>query len=584
MAHELVIRGGTIVDGTGAAAYVGDVAIDGGSIAAVGGTLAGDRVIDAAGAVVAPGWVDVHTHFDGQVTWDDELDPSFSNGVTSLVMGNCGVGFAPCPPGGERTLIELMEGVEDIPGTALYEGVPWGSWTTFPEYLDFLATRRYAMDVGAQLAHGALRFAVMGERGVRNDDATDDDIAAMRRIVAEAAAAGALGLSTSRTIFHRSIDGTAVPGTYATEQELTELAMGLADGGGGVFEAITSSSIGAMQQFGGERFSQEHELHLLNAISRQAGVNVTFTTAQTRDYPNAWREVLAFAAEQNATGSRLYPQVASRPIGLLSSLAGYHPYMRRRAYLDLVHLPVSERAAAMRDPQVRAAILAGDDVPPALQGSMENLYLALQMATPGMYPLDEVVDYEPTAEHTFAALAAARGTTPEELMYDFLCEGDGTNVATIMGTGYVDGNMDAMREMLVDPVTVTGLADAGAHVKLICDGTAPTTQLTHWTRDRSRGATIPLEFLVEKQTRRNARLYGLHDRGTLEVGMRADVNVIDLERLTVRRPVAHHDLPAGGMRFLQPVSGYVATLVNGVQTRSMDTDTGERPGRLLRRP
>jgi N-acyl-D-amino-acid deacylase len=293
--------------------------------------------------------------------------------------------------------------------------------------------------------------------------------------------------------------------------------------------------------------------------------------------------VLAFAAERNAAGSHLYPQVASRPIGLLSSLAGYHPYMRRRAYLDIADLPVAERAAAMRSPELRSAILAGDDIPPARSGSMEGLYAALQMATPMMYALDETVDYEPGQEHTFGARAAVAGVSPEELIYDFLCAGDGSNVASLMGAGYVDGNLDAMREMLVDPNTVTGLADAGAHVKLICDGSAPSTQLTHWTRDRSRGAAIPLEFIVEKQTRRNARLYGLTDRGTLEVGMRADVNVIDLERLTVKRPVAHHDLPAGGMRFLQPVSGYVATIVNGVQTRSMDTDTGERPGRLLRR-
>ncbi|MCB0998760.1 MAG: amidohydrolase family protein [Acidimicrobiales bacterium] len=584
MAHEVVVRGGTIVDGTGAPAYTGDVAIDDGRIAAVGGTLDGRRVIDAAGAVVAPGWVDVHTHFDGQVTWDDQLDPSFSNGVTSLVMGNCGVGFAPCPPGGEQTLIELMEGVEDIPGTALYEGVPWGRWTSFPEYLDFLATREYAMDVGAQVPHGALRYAVMGERGVRNDDATADDLAEMRRLVAEAVAAGALGVSTSRTIFHRSIDGTAVPGTYANNDELMALAAGIVDGGGAVFEAITSSSIGAMEGLGGERFSQQHELHLLDLIARTTGRPVTFTTTQSRDYPEAWREVLAFAEAQNATGSHLYPQVASRPIGIMSTLAGYHPFMRRRAYLDLAHLPTAERALAMSEPTMKQAILHGDDVPPAQMGSMEALYLALQMATPIMFALDEVVDYEPGPERSFAALAAAAGVTPLERMYDFVCEGDGTNVAALLGAGYVHGNLDAMREMLTSPVTVTGLADAGAHVKLICDGSAPSTQLTLWTRDRTRGDTIPLEFVVEKQTRRSARLYGLHDRGTLEVGMRADVNVIDLDRLSVRRPVGHDDLPAGGFRFLQPVQGYVATFVNGVQTRSMDTDTGARPGRLLRRP
>lgn len=584
MAHEIVIRGGLVVDGTGSAPFAGDVGIDGDRITAVGDSLRGRRVIDADGAVVAPGWVDVHTHFDGQVTWDDTLDPSFGNGVTTLVMGNCGVGFAPCPPGQEQTLIEIMEGVEDIPGTALHEGVPWGAWSTFPEYLDFLATRRYSMDIGTQVPHGALRFAVMGERGVRNDDATADDIATMRRLVAEAVAAGALGFSTSRTIFHRNLDGTAMPGTYASAAELTELVRGMVDGGGGVFEAITSSSIGAMAALGGERWTQDEELALLAAISRDTGLKVTFTTAQTRDYPDAWKAVLACAAEQNALGAQLHPQVASRPIGLLATLGGYHPFMRRATYLGLAHLDVAARAAAMRDPDVRRRILTDDDVPPTNEGSMESLYKSLQLAVPGMFPSDEISDYEPTPDRAIGALAAAAGVTPDEYLYDFLTEGDGSNVANILGAGYVHGDLEAVRTMLLDPNTVTGLADAGAHVKLICDGTMPTTQLTHWTRDRSRGPRIPIEVLVEKQTRRNARLYGLTDRGTLRPGQRADVNVIDLDRLTVRKPVAHGDLPAGGWRFLQPVSGYLATLVAGVQTRSHDTDTGERPGRLVRRP
>jgi N-acyl-D-aspartate/D-glutamate deacylase len=426
----------------------------------------------------------------------------------------------------------------------------------------------------------------MGERGVRNEDATAADIAEMRRLVAEASAAGALGFTTSRTIFHRSIDGQAVPGTYASAEELSELALGVVDGGGGVFQVIPSSSIGAMTNLGGERFSQDHEMDLLGSIAHRTGLNVTFTTVQSRDYPDAWRQVLAFAAEQNAQGAHLHPQVASRPIGLLSSLGGYHPFMRRRTYLDLVGLPTAERAAAMRNPEVRSRILADDDIAPAQAGSMENLYQALQLATPGMYVVDDTVtvDCEPGVESSIGALAAARGVTPLEYMYDFLCQGNGENVATLLGAGYVEGNLDALHDMLVDPHTVTGLADAGAHVKLICDGTAPTTQLTHWTRDRSRGATIPLEFLVEKQTRRNARLYGLTDRGTIEVGMRADLNVIDLDNLTVKRPVAVADLPAGGWRFLQPVTGYVATVVNGVQTRDASGDTGARPGRLLRRP
>jgi N-acyl-D-aspartate/D-glutamate deacylase len=580
--HEVVIKGGTVVDGTGSASRTADVGISDGIITEVGAGLNGARVVDADGALVAPGWVDIHTHYDGQAAWDDELDPSFSNGVTSLVMGNCGVGFAPCPPGEQQTLIELMEGVEDIPGAALHEGVPWGAWESFPEYLDFLDQRRYSLDIGAQLAHGALRFHVMRDRGVRNEDATDADIAEMRRLTAEAVAAGAVGVSTSRTIFHRSLDGSAVPGTYATVHELRELARGMADGGGAVFEAITSESIGDLEFLGGEKFSQQHELELLADISRDSGQKITFTTVQNRDRPHDWRAVLDFVAENNASGTKLYPQVASRPIGLLSSLEGYHAFMRRRSYLEIAHLPTSERAKAMRDPELRARILADDDIPPDNPGSMEALYEALQMRIPGMYLLAPVVDYEPTADQSFLEIASAQGKTPHEAAYDFLCEGNGSNVATMLGAGFVDRNLDAIREMLVHPETVTGLGDAGAHVKLICDGSMPSSQITHWSRDRTAGEQIPIEFLVEKQTRRNARLYGLDDRGILEPGMRADVNVIDFDNLQVRRPETHADLPAGGVRFLQPVSGYVATFVNGVQTRANDTDTGARPGRLIR--
>jgi N-acyl-D-amino-acid deacylase len=581
MAHQLVIRGGTIVDGTGAERVTGDVAVDDGVIAAVGGRLQGDRTIEADGAVVTPGWVDVHTHYDGQATWDDQLDPSFSNGVTTLVMGNCGVGFAPCPPGEEATLIELMEGVEDIPGSALAEGVPWGAWETFPEYLDFLGSRHYALDIAAQLAHGSLRFQVMRERGVHNEDATADDIAIMRGLVAEAIAAGAVGFSTSRTIFHRSITGEAVPGTYASAAELRELVQGMADGGG-VFEAITSESIGTMEMLGGERFGQDHELRLLADISRSTGQKVTFTTVQHRDDPTAWRTVLDFAVDANATGAQLYPQVASRPIGILGGLDGYHPFMHRPSYRELAGLPLAARAARLRDPEVRARVLAEADGAPDDAGSMEMFAVVMQVAAEGLYGLDEVVDYEPPADRAFGAIAAARGITPLEAVYDFLASDDGTGIVVLPGAGYPDGNLDATREMLTHPATIVGLADAGAHVKLICDGSSPSTQLTLWTRDRTRGETIPLEFMVEQQTRRTARLYGFADRGTLEVGQRADLNVIDLDNLTVGRPVMHADLPAGGQRYLQPVSGYLATIVGGVQTRAHDADTGERPGRLVR--
>ena len=582
MTHDLVIRGGTIVDGTGAERFSGDVGVEDGRIAAVGGLLQGDRAIDADGAIVTPGWVDVHTHYDGQATWDDQLDPSFSNGVTTLVMGNCGVGFAPCPPGEQATLIELMEGVEDIPGTALHEGVPWGAWETFPEYLDFLESRQYALDIAAQLAHGSLRFHVMRERGTANEDATADDIAAMRRLTGEAIAAGAVGFSTSRTIFHRSITGGAVPGTFASDVELTEVIHGMADGGGGVFEAITSSSLGMLAGLGGERFSQDEELRLLADISSATGQKITFTTVQHMDDPEAWRAVLAFAVEMNAAGAQLYPQIASRPVGILGGLGCYHPFMRRPSYREIAGLPLAAQAQRMRDPEVKARILAEHDVASGDPGSMEMFAEVMQAAADFLFMLDEIVDYEPTAAGTIGARAAAQGIPAIEAAYDFLAEGDGANVVALLATGYTQGNLDVVREMIMHPVTIVGLADAGAHVKLICDGSSPSTQLTHWTRDRTRGETIPLEFMVEQQTRRTAALYGFADRGTISVGQRADLNVIDLDRLSVGRPAVHADLPAGGQRFLQPVAGYVATVAAGVQTRSNDEDTGARPGRLVR--
>jgi N-acyl-D-amino-acid deacylase len=424
---------------------------------------------------------------------------------------------------------------------------------------------------------------VMRERGVNNEDATSADIAEMRRLVTEATAAGAVGFSTSRTIFHRSIGGGAVPGTYASDVELRELVQGMADGGSGVFEAIMSSSLGKMTTLGGERFSQDDELRLLADISHATGQKITFTTVQHVDDPEAWRTVLAFAAEQNAIGAHLYPQIASRPVGILGGLTCYHPFMRKPSYLEIAALPMAEQAKRMRDPEVKARILAERDVAPDNAGSMEMFAEVMQNVADFLFGLDEIVDYEPGPEHTFGAVGAARGVSAIEAIYDFLADGDGANIISLPGAGYMHGNLDAVREMIVHPTTIVGLADAGAHVKLICDGSSPSTQITHWTRDRTRGETIPLEFMVEQQTRRTAQLYGFDDRGTIEVGKRADLNVIDLENLTVRRPQVHADLPAGGQRYLQPVSGYIATIVDGMQTRTNDTDTGERPGRLIRR-
>lgn len=583
--YDYVIKGGFVVDGTGATGETGDVAVKDGRIAEVGGSISAvaAQVIDADGALVSPGWVDLHTHYDGQVSWDSEMAPSSHNGVTTVVMGNCGVGFAPVPPGEEKALIELMEGVEDIPGAALHEGMDWGAWETFPEYMDYLEGREYALDVGAQIAHGSVRFYAMGERGRLNEDATAEDLVVMGTIVAEAVEAGAVGFSTSRTIGHRALWGEPVPGTFAADDELLAIAEAMGRVGKGVFEMIPAGTVGKLEGLGGEKTTQEAEHELMRKFSMVSGLPVTFTLVQSPDYdPDLWREILRLTEQANADGAQLYPQVSSRPIGFLTGLSGYHAFIRKPTYIDkLAHLPLAERVVAMHDPVIREALLSEKSVRPEAPGSMENLYSLFTYAAPVVFPLSDPVDYEPTRDQTLGAIAQATGTDPLEVMYDFLLEDGGTRFGSL-STADTQARMDVLREMLMHPDTVTGLSDAGAHVTLICDGTMPSTQLTHWTRDRTRGEQIPLEFVIHKQTGRNAALYGFDDRGTLEVGKRADLNVIDHANLRVSPPVAHHDLPAGGTRLMQPVQGYVATICNGLLTRRHDTDTGARPGRLVR--
>ena len=582
---DYVIKGATIVDGTGGAPQRGDVSVEGGLIVQVGGSVTDSarHTIDADGAIVTPGWVDVHTHYDGQVSWDQVMDPSAGNGATTIVMGNCGVGFAPVRPGGEKSLIELMEGVEDIPGTALYEGIEWGRWESFPDYLDYIAGREYSLDIGAQIAHGAVRYYVMGERGSANEDATAVDIAEMSTLVAQAIEAGALGFSTSRTIGHRSLWGSPVPGTFAPDEELLAIATAMGATGKGVFEMIPAGTVGKLDALGGERTTPEAEFDLMDRFSRVSGRPVTFTLVQSPDYPpDTWRRLLALTTEANASGSQLFPQVSSRPIGLATGLSGYHAFQRRPTYMRLAGLALHERVKEMAKPEVKAAILSETDVAVAEPGSMANIFNLFLMAAPVIYPLADPVDYEPEMSMCLGARAAATGDDILSVMYDFLLEQDGASMGAIMGGVDVHQSQEVIREMLVHPATVTGLSDAGAHVTLICDASMPTTQLTYWARDRRRGERIPIEFLVHKQTARNARLYGLDDRGTLAPGLRADINVIDLENLSVAPPKAFHDLPAGGTRLIQPVVGYLATMVNGVVTRRHDADTGARPGRLVR--
>lgn len=579
--YDYRINNATIVDGTGAKPRRGDIAIKNGRIAAVG-TVDGlaKETIDADGAHATPGWVDVHTHYDGQVSWDDTLDPSFSHGVTTVVMGNCGVGFAPCPPGGERRMIELMEGVEDIPGTALYEGIEWGRWETFPEYIDYLGTRAFSMDVGTQIPHSAVRNYVMGERALRHEDATADDLAAIARIVTEGLIAGALGFSTSRTIGHRSVLGEPIPGTFAEKAELMAIAEAMKSAGKGVFQAVPAGVVGDIA--GPEKWTTEQEVELFAEIARASGRHCTFTLVQNANRPDQWRNCLKIVERANAGGLMLRPQIATRPIGLVTSLQSYHMFQRRETYLKLAHLPHDKLLAELRKPEVKAAVLGDRDVPPDQRGTMANVYGLLAMAAPGMFPITAPIDYEPDPSGNMAALAAAAGKAVPEYVYDFLTAGKGDRFAILLGANFVDGSFRVIEDMLEHPDTTIGLSDAGAHVNLIFDAVGPTYQLTHWVRDRTRGKRLPIELIVHKQTQRNAQLYGLSDRGSIAVGQRADVNVFDLGRLQLGELVVRRDLPAGGSRILQSASGYLNTFVAGVKTRENDQDTGARPGRVVR--
>ncbi|HZR81533.1 MAG TPA: amidohydrolase family protein [Candidatus Binatia bacterium] len=562
--HDLVIRNGTVVDGTGRSRFEGAVAIDEGRIAAVGDVpVRGEREIDARGLLVAPGWVDVHTHYDGQVTWDPVLAPSSWHGVTTLVMGNCGVGFAPRRPGEENFLIELMEGVEDIPGTALHEGIDW-RWESFPEYLDALERMERVLDVAAQVPHCAIRAYVLGERA-HDLDVTDGEIAEMSRLTREALAAGAIGFSTSRTILHRSKHGL-VPGTHSKPEELVGIGRALGDVGHGVFEMVSDLQ------------GQEPDLTWMKEFCAATGRVITFALAQTPMQPNAWRETLARIDELAARGLRIVPQVPCRPTGMLFGLqSSFHPFFFHPTYArELAALPHGERVARMRTPEMRARLLAEE-----LQHESPIVRVLAQNWSQ-MFPLGDPPDYEPTPEQSVAAIASRSGKRPEEIAYDALLERDGKQMLFAPLANYVDYDFEALREMMVHPRTVLGLSDGGAHCGLICDASMPTFLLTHWARDRRRGARIPLEDVVRLQTGNTASVYGLHDRGTLEVGKKADVNVIDFDALRLPAPEMVFDLPAGGRRLVQRVEGYRATIVAGEVTFEDGEATGAMPGKLVR--
>jgi N-acyl-D-aspartate/D-glutamate deacylase len=569
--YDLLIRNGTVVDGTGREPYVADVAVVDGKIVAIGVDLGGEatEVVDATGLLVTPGFVDIHTHYDGQVTWDPLLEPSTSHGVTTLIMGNCGVGFAPVRPGTEQWLIELMEGVEDIPGTALAEGMTWG-WETFPEYLDALDAMPRAVDVGTQVPHGAVRAYVMGDRGAKNEPATADDIVAMRAIVQEALEAGAFGFSTSRTMAHKAIDGEPVPGTFAAEDELFGIGEALKTVGRGLYELAPAGAAGE------DIITPSKEVDWMCRLSAAIDRPVTFVLAQVDAAPTLWRELMDQSLHAVENGARVYPQIGARPAGVLIGHQAGNVFRGRRSYEELNELPFEERIAELRTPERRARILNEE---PSFDNPF-GAYMGTQLHR--IYALGDPVNYEPGPEMSVKALAERDGVELLEKLYDLTLEQDGKALLMFPFLNYSDGNGDANYEMLLHPAGAIGLSDGGAHCGSICDASSPTWMLTHWARDRTRGPKLPIETAVKKQTHDTARLYGMADRGTLEVGMKADLNLIDHENLRLHPPKMVYDLPAGGRRYVQDASGYVATIVSGTVVRRNGVDTGARPGRLVR--
>jgi len=563
--HDLVIRGGTVVDGTGRQRYRADVAVDDGRITAVGEVDgSGRRQLDADGLIVAPGFVDIHTHYDGQVSWDPLMTPSSWHGVTTVVMGNCGVGFAPADPARHDWLISLMEGVEDIPGTALAEGITWG-WESFPEYLDTIDTGGRAIDVAAQLPHGALRAYVMGERGADHEEApTAEEIAVMRRLVREAIEAGALGFTSSRTRNHRTRDGALTPSLTAGSGELLGIATGLGDAGAGVFEFVADFR------------DVDEEFALLRAMVETSGRPMSISLAQSPLWPDQWRRVLELMEKADADGVPMRAQVPARAIGLLFGLEGsLHPFLTRPTYRRLADLALADRVAALREPAVKAAILAE-------RPEGRGMFGAVGAPFDRMFELGDPPDYEPAPESSVAARAAAMGRDAEDLAYDLLLGDDGHALLYYPALNYAEGNLDVAYQMLTHPLTVPGLSDGGAHCGVICDGSFPTYLVTHWTRDRARGERLSLEWVVKAQAHDTAALVGLNDRGVVAEGMKADLNLIDVDRLTIRAPRIVHDLPAGGRRLVQRAEGYVATVVAGEVVLAEGQPTGALPGQLVR--
>ena len=561
MPANLVIRNGTVIDGSGSDPLQADVAVTDGRISAIGKSLPrGVQEIDATDRLVTPGFVDVHTHYDAQVTWSSQLSPSSWNGVTTVLLGNCGVGFAPCHPDQRDMLVKLMEGVEDIPEVVLTEGLPW-SWSTFPEFLDVLDRRRYDADIATQVPHAALRVYVMGQRGADRELATEQDRGRMADLAEQGLRAGALGFSTSRTLNHRTLDGKHIPTLRAEQSELTAIAHAMRRAGAGWLQIVSDFE------------DQDKEFGLFRRLAEESGRPVTLTLLQSDARPDGWRELLDQIEAANADGLRITGQVRSRPTSVLLGFElSQNPFMTRPSYKKVAKLSFPERMQRLRDPAFRAALLA-ECGPIGRRGGWNT-----------MFPLGDPPDYEPPPENSVAAIAAREGRSPDEVAYDLLMQREGKAILYLPVTNYAAGNLDVVRTMIAHPDTLLGLGDGGAHVGIMCDATATSYTLTHWTRGRGRGELFPLAWAVKRLSRDNAAAIGLNDRGLLRVGKKADVNLIDYDRLVLRSPEVVYDLPAGGKRLVQRTDGFDATLVSGEVVYRAGEPTGALPGRLVRGP
>ena len=563
--HDMVIRSGSVIDGTGREAFTADVAIKDGLIVEVGKVSgAGQREVDADGALVTPGFVDIHTHYDGQATWSNRMSPSSHHGVTSVVMGNCGVGFAPVRPTDHDLLIELMEGVEDIPGVALSEGLSW-EWESFPDYLDYLSKRQFDMDIGAQLPHAALRVYVMGQRGADREPATAEDVLEMRRLTEEAIRAGALGFTSSRTLNHRSVRGEPTPTLQAEYDELVGMASALHSSGRGVMEMISDFD------------DLDEEFSLLESMVRSAGRPMSISLAQGIS-DHGWRKVLGKIESASNAGLAMRGQVAPRPIGILLGLTTtLSPFTTRPSFSEVATLPMAERVAALTDPMRKARILEE----PTGHGFM-GLFRLMDEGRK-IWLMTDPPNYEPDPKDSLHARATSRGLDPWSYVYDMLLQNQGKALLYTPFANYAENNLDCCRDMILHKDTVMGLGDGGAHVGTICDASFITSLLTHWGRDRTRGEGIDLPTLIKCQSSDTARAVDLTDRGTLEAGMRADVNIIDFDNLNVRLPEMVNDLPAGGARLQQRADGYQMTMVKGEPTYIEGQATDALPGRLVRK-